>query len=212
VKDENIKVPDDFGENVEGWHNLLGWGERGESVAPYVPTPMNVVKTMLELAKAGPGDTVFDLGCGDGRILMMAVEEFGVDRAVGYELNRHLVDTALKNIATKNLNQKIEVAIGDFMGVDLRPATIITLYLTTTGNVKLRPKFQKELQEGTRIISHDFPILEWKTMTPDNEVVKVGTHKIFCYKIPEAYNSKKKEPEKPPEGRWNRIKKLLDRL
>jgi predicted RNA methylase len=211
VKDDKNKTEDDFGENIVGWHNLLGWGDREESVAPYVPTPMNIVKTMLELAEAGPGDTVYDLGCGDGRILMMAVEEFSVDKAVGYELNRNLVNTALNNVALKNLNKKIEIVTGDFMGVDLRSATIITLYLTTTGNVKLRPKFEHELRRGTRVISHDFPIVGWETITPNNEPIKVGTHKIFCYKIPNAYSSKK-EPVKAAEGRWNRIKKLLDRL
>ena len=212
VKDDKIKAPDDFGENIAGWHNLLGWGDGDDSVAPYVPTPPDVVRTMLELVEAGPGDTVFDLGCGDGRILMMAVEEFGVDRAVGYELNKHLFDTALNNVASKNLEEKIEVVMGNFLEADLSPATIVTLYLTTTGNVKLRPKFKEELMDGTRIISHDFPILEWVTVTPYNEAIKVGTHKIFSYRIPEAYTSKKEEPEKPPEGRWDRIKKLLDRL
>lgn len=212
MKDTNATPPDDFGENISGWHNLLGWGDGEDSVAPYVPTPMGLVRTMLELAGAGPGDTVIDLGCGDGRFLLIAVEEFSVDRAIGYELNRHLVETAQDNIHDKGLDDKIEVVNGNFMEADLSPASIVTLYLTTTGNAKLKPKFIDELEEGTRIISHDFPIMDWVTITPDNEAIKVGTHKIFSYKIPEAYTTKIEEAEKPIETRWNRIKKILDRL
>lgn len=212
MKDNKSTPPDDFGENIAGWHNLLGWGDGDESVAPYVPTPMGVVRTMLELVEAGPGDTVIDLGCGDGRILVMAVEEFKVDRAIGYELNRHLVETAENNIHDKELDDKIEVVNGNFMEADLSPASIVTLYLTTTGNAKLKPKFIDELKEGTRIISHDFPIMDWVTTTADNEAIKVGTHKIFSYRIPEAYTTKIEEAEKPTESRWNRIKKILDRL
>ena len=213
MKDDKIKKPDDFGENFAGWHNLLGWGDGDDSVAPYVPTPMNVVQAMLEVAEAGPGDTVIDLGCGDGRILTTAVEEFNVDHAIGYELNRHLVETALKNIYDKNLEKKIEVVSGNFMEADLSPATIITMYLTTTGNAKLRPKFKEELKEGTRLISHDFPIMDWVMDTPDHEAIKLGTHKLFIYRVPDAYTVKLDKPEKPSDNdRWNRIKNLLDRL
>ena len=212
MKDDKVDPPDDFGENITGWHNLLGWGEGDDSVAPYVPTPISVVRTMLEITEAGPGDTVVDLGCGDGRILIMAVEEFGVDRAIGYELNPHLVDTAQTKVYDKELNNRIEVVNGNFMEADLSLATVVTLYLTTTGNAKLRPKFIDELKEGTRIISHDFPIIEWVADTPDREAIKVGTHKLFPYRIPEAYTTKIEEPEKPVEGRWDRIRRLLDRL
>jgi len=212
VKDNNATPPDDFGENIAGWHNLLGWGDGEDSVAPYVPTPMGLVKTMLEMVEAGPGDTVIDLGCGDGRFLLMAVEEFNVDRAIGYELNKHLVETAQSNIQDKELEDKIDVVNVNFMEANLSPATIVTLYLTTTGNAKLKPKFIDELRDGTRIISHDFPIMDWVTTSPDNKAIKVGTHKIFSYKMPEAYTTKIEEPEKTPDSRWNRIKKILDRL
>jgi cyclopropane fatty-acyl-phospholipid synthase-like methyltransferase len=212
VKGDNVDSPDDFGENITGWHNLLGWGEGEDSVAPYVPTPISVVRTMLEIAEAGPGDIVVDLGCGDGRILMMAVEEFNVDRAIGYELNKHLVETAMNNIYQKELGDLIEVVNCNFMEADISSATIVTLYLTTTGNAKLRPKFSKELKNGTRIISHDFPIMDWITTNPENEAIKVGTHKIFSYKIPDAYSKKINKVRKTSGNRWSRIKKLLDRL
>ena len=212
MKDNNTKTPDDFGENITGWHNLLGWGNGEESVAPYVPTPNNVVRTMLELAEAGPDDVVYDLGCGDGRILIMAVEEFDVNKAVGFELNRHLVETTISNVASKNLEQKILVERGNFFEVDLSSATIVTLYLTTTGNSKLRQKFIDELRDGTRIISHDFPIQDWITMEPNNTAIKFGSHKIFCYKIPDAYKTKTDETDKTNDKRWEKIKELLNRL
>ena len=211
VKDDKTDPPDDFGQDLSGWHELLGWGDGNDSVAPYVPTPMSVVRSMLELIEAGPGDTVVDLGCGDGRILIMAVEEFKVDKAIGYELNSHLIETATYNINEKGLGDKIKVVEGNFMEADLSPATIITLYLTTTGNAKLRPKFMEELKEGTRIISHDFPIVDWVTTSEDNMPIRVGTHKIFIYKMPEAYETKSDEPEKASD-RWHRIKKILERL
>jgi hypothetical protein len=141
----------------------------------------------------------------------MAVEEFKVEQAIGYELNSHLIETAKYNINEKGLGDSIKVIEGNFMEADLSPATIVTLYLTTTGNAKLRPKFIEELREGTRIISHDFPIIDWVTTSEDNEPIRVGTHKIFIYKIPEAYGTKPDEPEKTSD-RWHRIKKILERL
>jgi len=194
VKDDKTDTPDDFGQDLSGWHELLGWGDGNDSVAPYVPTPMSVVRSMLELIEAGPEDT-----------------EFKVDQAIGYELNNHLVETASYNIKEKGLGDRIQVIEGNFMEADLSPATIVTLYLTTTGNAKLRPKFMEELKEGTRIISHDFPIVDWVTTSEDNTPIRVGTHKIFIYKIPEAYETKSDEPEKVSD-RWHRIKKILERL
>jgi len=212
VKDNNTNAPDDFGERITGWHNFMGWGDSNESLAPYVPTPRGVVKSMLEIANAGPEDIVIDLGCGDGRILIMAVEEFEVKRAIGYELNKQLVETAKNNIYNKGLQDRIQVTNVNFMEVDLKAATLVTLYLTTTGNSKLRPKFIKELQKGTRIVSHDFPIVDWITMTPNNEPIKIGSHKIFNYKIPDAYKTRLDEIEKSSDKRWKRLRDLLDRL
>ena len=210
MKDDTTP-PDDFNDDIAGWHQLLGWGDDDESVAPYVPTPMSVVRSMLELIEAGPGDTVVDLGCGDGRILVMAVEDFHVDRAIGYELNKHLVETAESNIREKNLGDKCKVINENFLEADLSPATIVTLYLTTTGNAKLRPKFIDELRDGTRLVSHDFPIMDWVSDTEDNHPIRIGTHKIYTYTVPQAYQEKPQEEIKPSD-RWHRIKKILDRL
>src|SRR4030042_962083 len=79
--------PNDMAERISGWHYSLGWGDGTDNVAPYVPTPMNVVQEMLKLAGAGPGDVLYDLGCGDGRIIMAAVEGVNGDRGGGFEIN-----------------------------------------------------------------------------------------------------------------------------
>ena len=205
---------DEFNERSSGWYYSLGWGDRDESVAPYVPTPPNVVRKMLELSKAGPGDILYDLGCGDGRILFTAVEEFNVDLAVGYELNTNMIDSIKDKIYDKSLEDRIHVVCKNFFEGNFTPATIITVYLTTTGNSRLKPKFKEELKPGARIVSHDFPIYEWETSKEDGEYYTFGSHKIYLYNIPECYSEKKKVDSTPAkeEDRWKRIKRLFERL
>jgi len=210
--DESHKKPDDFAERFSGWHYELGFGDGSVSVAPYVPTPHSLVNKMLELVEAGPGDVLYDLGCGDGRFLITAVNEFNVKKAVGYELNKHLYEVAEDNVAKSGLIDEIRIESCDFMEADFSDATIITLYLTTSGNAKLRPKFKEELKPGTRIISHDFPIMGWAQSTHDKEALNIGAHKVFIYRIPEAYTENDEKKKKPSEDRWGRIKKLFERL
>lgn len=210
--DDSHKEPDDFAERYSGWHYELGFGDGSASVAPYVPTPQSLVIKMLELVEAGPGDVLYDLGCGDGRFLITAVDEFNVEKAVGYELNKHLYEVAEDNVAKRGLIDEIRIESSDFMDADFNEATIITLYLTTSGNAKLRPKFKEELKPGTRIISHDFPIIGWTQSTQDKEALSIGTHKVFIYRIPEAYTENEEKKETPSENRWGRIKRLFERL
>jgi len=208
--EDHQKEDDDFSERFSGWHYQLGWGDGSASVAPYVPTPQSLVNKMLELVEAGLGDVLYDLGCGDGRFLITAVDEFNVEKAVGYELNKHLYEVAEDNVAKSGLIDQIRIESGDFMEADFSEATIITLYLTTSGNAKLRPKFMEELKPGTRIISHDFPIMGWTLSTPDKEPLNIGTHKVFMYSVPEAY-TEEEDKETPSENRWGRIKRLFER-
>jgi len=180
------------------------WGEPTQSVAPFVPTPLNVVKKMLELAKAGPNDTLFDLGCGDGRILFTAIEKFNVKKAIGIDLNPTLVRKVELMIKEKEFEGRVEIHNKNFFNVDLTTATLVTLYLTTSGNSKLRPKFEEELTAGTRVISHDFPINGWDTSrkSPPQHYT-TGSHKIFLYRLPEAYEDRVKKGEK---STWKRIR------
>jgi SAM-dependent methyltransferase len=203
--------PDDYDSRISGWHNSLGWGNGTESVAPYVPTPVNVVRQMLIIAEVGPSDVLYDLGCGDGRILFTAVEEFDISRAVGFELNTRMVESTRLKIEDKGLSGRIKVVEGNFFEENLSEASVVTLYLTTSGNAKLRPKFHNELRYGSRIVSHDFPIVDWVTAKHDQGYYQVGNHKVYFYRIPQAYNSKPPEKNEAKEDRWDRLKRLFDR-
>lgn len=183
------------------------WGEPAQSVAPFVPTPLNVVNKMLELAKAGPDDILFDLGCGDGRILFTAIEKFDVKKAIGIDLNPTMIKRVELMIEEKGLNDRVEVYNDNFFNVDLTSATLVTLYLTTSGNSKLKPKFEEELTVGTRVVSHDFPINGWGTSKEGSpQHFTTGSHKIFLYRIPEAYAEKEKKEE---TSAWTRIRDRL---
>jgi ubiquinone/menaquinone biosynthesis C-methylase UbiE len=152
------------------------------SLAPFVPSRPEVVKRMLEIANVGSDDVVFDLGCGDGRILMMAVNEFNAKKAIGYEMRRDLYQQTLNEIIKQDLTDKISVINGDLLEADLSQATVITLYLTTSGNERLRPKMEKEIQNKTRIVSHDFSITKWIPSRKE----EFFSHSIYLYIMPEA--------------------------
>ena len=206
------RIDEPIGARVRNYS--LGWGDTPSSVAPYVPTPMRVVRRMLELAGAGADDVVYDLGCGDGRILFTAVEEFDVKKAVGYDLNPSLCESVQRRVDSKGLRGRIEVFNENFFLADLSQATLVTLYLTTSGNSKLRPKFEKELQNGTRVVSHDFPIHGWTTMkagSPNHFIV--GSHRIYLYRVPEAQLTERPIPRSPEEeSRWRRIREVFLRF
>lgn len=201
------KKPDDYDERLRGWHFSLGFGDGTESVAPFVPSPLDVIREMLKLVKAGPDDVLYDLGCGDGRILLTAVKEFNVEQAVGFELNPQMVEATRLKILREELSDRIKIVPGSFFDADLSPATVVTLYLTTSGNAKLRPKFEKELKEGSRVVSHDFPVTEWRTVRPENQAFTFGSHKVYLYRVPDAYSAIKDEKK----SRWDRFRRLLER-
>lgn len=149
---------------------------------PFVPTPYPVVREMLKLAGAGKDDVVYDLGCGDGRILVVAVKEFNVKKAVGIERDGERVKEAVRRINEEGISDKAIVIQGDFFETDISEATIVTLFLLTSVNEVLRPKFEKELRDGTRIVSHEFRIPGWKhekmiEVKDDNSL----THVVYLY-------------------------------
>jgi len=190
---------------------FLSWGDVPHSVAPFVPSPVNVVRRMLNLAGVGVDDIVYDLGCGDGRILFMAVEEFEAERAVGYDINPSMVEPLREKIENSGLEDRIEVVNANFFEVDLSLASVVTMYLTTSGNSKLRPKLEEELGDGARVVSHDFPVHNWatdKSSKPPHYTI--GSHKIYLYRIPEAFEKEIKiRRNKEEEGRWKRIRSLF---
>ena len=127
---------------------------------PYVPTPPEVVERMLEMAKVGPGDYVIDLGSGDGRIVITAAQKHGA-RGFGVDLNPERIREANENARKAGVTDRVSFLQRDLMETDLSDATVITLYLLSRVNLQLRPKLL-ELKPGTRIVSHDFSMDDWK--------------------------------------------------
>jgi protein-L-isoaspartate O-methyltransferase len=132
----------------------------------YVPTPQKVVDGMLKLAEVHKGDVVYDLGCGDGRIPVTAAKTYGV-RAVGIDINPERIKEAKDNVAQAGVGNLVTIKQDDLFTTDISEASVVTLYLLTTLNVKLRPKLLKDLKPGTRIVSHYFNMGDWK---PDKQI------------------------------------------
>ena len=153
------------------------------SLAPYVPSSEDVVTRMLEVAHVNRDDVVFDLGCGDGRILFSAVKKFRAKRAVGYELQENLYQGVIEKITAERLEHRVQVFNEDALTADLSEATVVTLYLTTSGNSKLKPKLSAA-QPSTRIVSHDFRIEGWSNTSQED----FRGHTIYLYTLPGSLN------------------------
>jgi hypothetical protein len=141
----------------------LAWGNSAlaaEASVPYVPTPQNVVDRMLEIAKVGPQDYLIDLGSGDGRIVVTAARKYGA-RGFGVDLNPTRISEANENARSAGVTDKVQFHQRDLFETDLASATVITMYLLPRVNLELRPKLL-ELKPGTRIVSHDFSMGDWK--------------------------------------------------
>ncbi len=149
---------------------------------PFVPSPEIVIRRMLQLANVRSGEVVYDLGCGDGRILIIAAKEFGAN-AVGIEIRRDLYEQCLKRVRDLKLEDRVKVYHGDFFNYDLSDADVITLYLLTSVNERLRPKLERELRPGARIVSHDFEVPGWRPIIVEDLYEDWRSHKIFLYKV-----------------------------
>jgi ribosomal protein L11 methylase PrmA len=119
-----------------------------------VPTPPEVVEAMLKLGNAHAGDIHYDLGCGDGRIVVMAVQKFGAARGTGYDIDPERIKEANENAKQAGVTNKAKFIIGNLFEADFRDASLVTLYLLPEVNRKLRPKLLKDLKVGSRIVSH----------------------------------------------------------
>ncbi len=161
----------------------LAQAPRGERLAPYVPSPQPVVERMLEAADVKPNELVYDLGCGDGRILITAAREYRA-KGVGVELSDKLVRSAREQVQKLGLQNRVEVIQGDLMNVDLRPADVVTLYLLTDVNDRLKPAFERSLHKGARVVSHDFKIPGWRPERVETVEATNRTHYIYVYTMP----------------------------
>jgi cyclopropane fatty-acyl-phospholipid synthase-like methyltransferase len=146
---------------------------------PFVPTPDAVVEGMLKLANVRNSDTVYDLGCGDGRIVIAAAKRYGA-RGVGVDINPDRVQEARANAKKAAVENLVKFEENDLFDADIRNASVVTLYLLPNVNMRLRPKLLKDLKPGARVVSHSFDMEDWK---PDREEVVDGRH-IFLWTIP----------------------------
>lgn len=153
-------------------------------LAPYVSSPVRVVDRMLEIASIKPGETLYDLGCGDGRILIAAVEHYKV-KAVGVEISPKLAAKAEQSIEHAGLQSQARVMTGDLLNVDFTGADVVAIYLSTQLNAQLRPLLERYLKPGARVVSHDYAIPGWKAAKVDHPEGS-KKHVIYLYEIPSA--------------------------
>jgi protein-L-isoaspartate O-methyltransferase len=157
--------------------------KKTEKLAPYYPTPETVVEEMLKFAGTKPGEKMFDLGSGDGRIVIMAARKFEAD-ATGIEFDADLHRQSSERIKALGLEKKARIIHGDIMVQDYSQANVITVYLLPLSNDKVRPMLEKQLKPGTRIVAHDFEFSGWnadqvKHIEDDGEG---RSHTLFLYK------------------------------
>ncbi|NEU08032.1 class I SAM-dependent methyltransferase [Flavihumibacter sp. R14] len=147
---------------------------------PYVPTRPEVVAAMLKLANVTSKDVVYDLGCGDGRIVITAAKEYGA-RGKGIDINPERITEAKANAQKAGVTDKVQFAVGDLFKSDFSPASVVTLYLLPAINLKLRPQLLEQLKPGTRIVSHAFDMGDWK---PEKTVEVDGGATIYLWTVP----------------------------
>ena len=147
---------------------------------PFVPTPERVVEKMLEVAKVGPKDMVYDLGSGDGRIVIAAAKKHGA-RGVGIDIDPDRIREARDNARKAGVSERVEFRQEDLFRADFRDATVVTMYLLSAVNLQLRPKLLAELKPGTRIVSHAFDMGDWEPLA----TYKVGSSTVYYWVVPE---------------------------
>jgi ubiquinone/menaquinone biosynthesis C-methylase UbiE len=156
---------------------------------PFVPTPVEVVDKMLELAEVKNGDVVYDLGSGDGRIVIRAAKKYGA-RGVGIEMDSSLIDKARKSAKAEGVGHLVEFRVEDALKTDISAASVVTLYMLPWFNQAIKPNLQKHLRPGARIVAHDFGIEGWtpvKTVPLPEVEQKTGgyqhQHVLYLWKI-----------------------------
>jgi SAM-dependent methyltransferase len=165
------------------------WAQAPEQIQinpPYVRTPDKVVSAMLKLAGVKASDVVYDLGCGDGRIVIAAAKDYGA-HGVGIDIDPERVQEARENARKAGVETLVKFEVNDLFASDIHNATVVALYLLPDVNLRLRPKLLKDLKPGTRIVSHDFHMGDWKP--EKHELVDAGSN-IYLWKIPGRTSAK----------------------
>ena len=154
-----------------------------EKLAPYYPTPESVVEKMLQMGGLKPGEKMFDLGSGDGRLVILAAQKFKAN-ATGVEMDPDLYKQSTEKIKALGIEKTAHIIQGDLFLQDYSSADLLTVYLLPTSNVKVRPILEKQLKKGTRIVSHDFEFAGWKperTETIDDDG-EGRSHTLYLYR------------------------------
>ena len=157
--------------------------DEGKKIVPYVPTPQEVVERMLELAEVKKGDVIYDLGSGDGRIVVTAAKKYGV-KAIGFEIDPQRIKESAENIKKAGVGHLVEIRQQDIRTVDLSPASVLTMYLLPEVNLMIRPNIWKQMRPGSRVVSHDFDMGDWKPLKTEH--IKDGSswdHTLYLWHV-----------------------------
>ena len=147
---------------------------------PYVPTPQEVVDEMLRMANVGKDDVVYDLGCGDGRLVITAVKKFGAKRGVGVDIDPKRIEESNANAQAAGVADRVKFVVQDLFKTDIKEATVVTLYLLPDVNLRLRPMLWSDLKPGTRVVSHAFDMGDWQP----EKTTSVEGRMIYFWTIP----------------------------
>ena len=158
--------------------------EDAPDLAPYVPTPHAVVKTMLGLAQLTEDDVLIDLGCGDGRIVVAAARDYGA-RGIGIDIDPKLIEKAKRLAKSSRVDHLVEFRAEDATRTSLATATVVFLFLTPGGNDLIRPRLETELRPGTRVITHNYTIPGWMVLGVETLGDERETHDLYLYVIGE---------------------------
>jgi SAM-dependent methyltransferase len=179
-----------FGQQLIAFGQAPQLDEFRNNLAPYVSTPEHAIDRMLALAALKPGETLYDLGCGEGRTVIAAAQEYKI-KAVGVEISENLAKKAATKVKGAGLQDRVKIIHGDFMKTDLSGANVVTLYLATTANDTLRPNLERYLKPSTRVVSYDYPIPGWKPIeTSATEGHHGAVHTIYLYQVPASITKK----------------------
>jgi len=157
--------------------------KKPEIEVPFVPTNEKVVEAMLKMASVKKGDVVYDLGCGDGRIVIAAAKEFGA-RGVGVDLDPQRIREAQANAVRAGVADRVTFRVQDIFDTDIQPATVVTLFLSPDLNARLRPKLTSQLKPGSRIVSHRYGIGDWVPERTETLAVRGTRNHIFLWRVP----------------------------
>jgi tRNA G46 methylase TrmB len=153
-----------------------------ENLAPYIPTPQTIVERMLEAGHVKPGDVVYDLGSGDGRVVITAAQKFGA-KAVGVEIRADLCRIATERIKSLGLEDRVRMVQGSALRVDLSSADVVTMFFLTTSNERMKPLLEKQLKPKSRVVSNQFPIKGWKPTETVHARDGSMAYSIYVYEI-----------------------------